>query len=180
MPDLRMSYPLRRNLLALVVVLAGIVAIAGALLGTYNSSKSDDPQSTSKNTSIEPVAPIESEDVPEIPETKPNTVDETGPFADSYGKSSRRKVEIQVTGNGAVNIAVTYRDGKKPDYRVVNGNYTVARTFKGKYPMAAVAAEIPKNAQNAASRATCSITIDGVEVTKQTTTRANTAAFCVS
>ena len=183
MPDLRMPYLSRRTLMASVVVLAGIAAMMVALLGGVGPLNQDEPRPKSTSTVIEPVAPIDPDDIQELPEPKKEDeeepIDPDGPFAESFGKSARRNVTINVTGNGTMGVTVTYRVGKKDDQRVVTREFTTTRTFKGRYPMAAVLVQIPKPGLGGATRATCAISIDGVEVTRQTTTRPNAPTYCV-
>jgi hypothetical protein len=180
MPDLRMPYLSGRTLVATVVVLAGLAVIVVALLSGAGPLTTDEPRPRSTSTVIEPVAPIDPDDIQELPKAKDKeTVDPNGPFAESFGKSIRRTVTITVSGNGAMGVTVTYRDGKKGDQRVVTGEFTTTRTFKGRYPMAAVTVQIPEKATGGATRATCTISINGVEATRQTTTRPDAPTFCV-
>ena len=181
MPDLRMRHLSRRTLMATVVVLAGIAVMLVALLSSVGPLNRDEPRPSSTSTVIEPVAPIDPDaDIQELRKPKEQkTVDPNGPFAESFGKSIRRNVTIHVSGDGSMGVSVAYRDGKEGDKRVVTGEFTTSRTFKGRYPMAAVTVQLPENSFGGATRATCAITIDGVEVTKQTTTRPDAPTYCL-
>jgi hypothetical protein len=181
MPDLRMRHMSGRTLMATVVVLVGIAAVLVALLSSVGPLNRDEPRPRSTSTVIEPVAPIDpDDDIQELRKPKDQeTVDPNGPFAESFGKSVRRNVTIQVSGDGSMGVSVTYRDGKESDERVVTGEFTTSRTFKGRYPMAAVTVQLPENAPGGATRGTCAIAINGVEVTKQTTTRPDAPTICV-
>ena len=180
MPDLRMPDLSGRTLMAIVVVMAGIVAMLVALLSSSSSPTSDNPrQSSNRSKAIEPVAPINPEDVEPRPASTGKPVNPTDPFAISFGKSARRDVTVRVTGNGFVNMSESYRNDKKGSQRVVNGSYSATRTFKSRYPMATVAVQIPAQLPGSASRATCTIAIDGIEVAKQTIDRPGYLVFCV-
>jgi hypothetical protein len=186
MPDLRMPDFTRRTLMATVVVLAGVVAILVALLSSSSSPNADNPrQSSNRGSAVEPVPPINPEDVDPEPAATASPVNPTDPFAVSFGKSARRDVRVQVNANGAVNMSLSYRDKKKPIRRVVNGSFSETRTFKSRYPMASLVLQIPGSPKTSirlpgtATRATCRITIDGIEVAKQTTTKPGGLVFCI-
>ena len=181
MPDLRMPDFSGRTLMAMVVVAAGVLAMLVALLSGSSSPNSDNPgQSSNRGGAVEPVPPIDPEDLEQVPAKEDDALDPGDPFAISFGKSARREVTIRVTGNGLVNIATSYRDRKKPKPRSINGSFSETRTFKGKYPMASVVVQLPANGiPGAASRATCTITIDGIKVASQTTKKAGYLTICV-
>jgi hypothetical protein len=162
----------------MALVVAGIVIIVVALLNGSSSSTSVDPR-LSKPGAVEPVEPINPEDVEKRPDTKVKKVDPTDPFAISFGKSARREVTLRVTGNGSVNVAVSYRDDKQSSKRVINRAYSTTRVFKGRYPMGMVAIQIPGKLPGSASRASCTIEIDGVEVSTRSTTEAGALVYCI-
>ena len=178
MPDLRMPDLSGRTVMAMVVVMVGIVAMLVALLSSSSSPTSDNPRQSSNRSAVEPVAPIDPEDVEQRPATKEKKVDPTDPFAISFGKSARRDVTVRVNSNGLVYMSESYRNDKKGSQRVVNGSYSATHTFKSRYPMASVVLQIP-GSPGTASRATCTITIDGVEVVKQTTTKPGDLTLCI-
>lgn len=172
--------------MATVVVMAGVVAILVALLSSSSSPNADNPrQSSNRDNAVEPVPPINPEDVDPAPAATDKPVNPTDPFAISFGKSARRTVIVRVNANGLVNMSESYRDRKKPKQRVVNGSYSATRTFKSRYPVASVVLQIPGSPKTdirlpgTASRATCTITIDGVQVAKQTTTKPGGLTFCI-
>jgi hypothetical protein len=184
MPDLRMPDVTSRTLMASVVVTAGIVAMLVALLSSSSSPNSENPRQSS-NRAIEPVEPIDPEDVEQAPAPAEKTADPADPFAISFGKSARRDVTVRVTSNGLVNMSLSYRNAKKPKSRVVNGSFSETRTFKGRYPMASVVLQIPGSPKTSvrlpgtATTATCTLTIDGEQITKQTTTKPGGLVFCI-
>jgi len=169
--------------MAAVVVMAGIVAMLVALLSSSSSPNSDNPRQSS-NRAIEPVEPIDPGDVEQAPKVE-KTANPTDPFAISFGRSARRNVTVRVTSNGLVNMSVSYRNAKKPKSRVVNGSFSETRTFKGRYPMASVVLQIPGSPKTSyrlpgtATTATCTVTIDGVQVAKRTTTKPGLLEFCI-
>ena len=171
--------------MATVVVMAGVVAMLVALLSSSSSPNADNPGQRSNQSAVEPVPPINPEDVDPQPAATEKPVNPTDPFAVSFGKSARRDVRVQVSANGAVNMSLSYRDKKKPIKRVVNGGFSETRTFKSRYPMASLVLQIPGSPKTSvrlpgtATRATCRITIDGVEVAKQTTTKPGGLVFCI-
>jgi hypothetical protein len=176
MPDLRKSVS-RRTLMALVVVMAGIVAMLVALLSGSSSPNSDNPAQSNRKA-VEPVAPLDPDDVVQNPSQDiGKALDLTDPFATSYGKAGRREVTVRISGNGAVNVGLYYRD-KKRSTRQVQGSYSVTRTVEGRYPLAAVVIQLPGKLPGAASRATCTIVIDGIKVTTQTAKQAGALTIC--
>ena len=185
MPDLRMRDVTGWTLLAAVLVTTGIVIIVVSLLSSSSSPNSDNPAQRNNQSAVEPVPPINPEDVDPQPAATDKPVNPTDPFAISFGKSARREVTVRVNADGLVNMSESYRDRKKPSQRVVNGSYSNTRTFKSRYPMASIVLQIPGSPKTkarlpgAATRATCSITIDGVQVAKQTTTKPGGLTFCI-
>ena len=152
--------------MALVVVMAGIVAMLVALLS--GSSSPNSSAASSKDKAIEPLAPINPED-----EDKTIENDETvpiDPLGGSFGTSGRRKVTVSVSADGYVGIQVYYRDRKKPQTLTV-GNFKETRTVRGRFPLAAVVMQVPGDFHGAASRATCRIVIDGTEVSQESATK---------
>ncbi|MGH3474766.1 MAG: hypothetical protein ACRDOT_07635, partial [Aeromicrobium sp.] len=158
--------------MASVVVTAGVVAMLVALFSSSSSPNSDNPRQSS-NRAVEPVAPIDPQDPDANPPAKDvgKALDLTNPFASSFGKAGRREVTVRITSNGAVNVGIYYRD-KKRSTRQVTGAYSVTRTVEGRYPLAAVALQLPGNLPGTASRATCTIIIDGIKVTTRTAKKA--------
>ena len=185
MPDLRMPDFTRRTLMATVVVMVGIVAILVAALSSSSSPNANSPGQRSNQGAVEPVPPINPEDLDPQPAATESPVNPTDPFAVSFGKSARRDVTVKVNANGAVNMSLSYRDKKKPTKRVVNGAFSETRTFKSRYPMASLVLQIPGSPKTSvrlpgtATRATCVISIDGVQVAKQTTTKPGGLVFCI-
>ncbi len=179
MPDLRMRDVNGWTLLAAVLVTTGIVIIVVSLLSSSSSPNSDNPAQRSNQSAVEPVPPINPEDVDPQPAATDKPVNPTDPFAISFGKSARREVTLRVRGNGSVNVAVSYRDDKQSSKRVINRAYSTTRVFKGRYPMGMVAIQIPGNLPGSASRASCTIEIDGVEVSKRSTTEAGALVYCI-
>jgi len=153
--------------MALVVVMAGIVAMLVALL-SGSSSPNSSSAASSKDEAIEPLAPINPED-----EEKTIDNDETvpvDPLGGSFGTSGQRKVTISVSANGYVGIQLYYRDRKKPRTMTV-GDFKETRAVKGRFPLAAVVMQVPGSFHGAASRATCRIVIDGTEVSQESATK---------
>jgi hypothetical protein len=166
--------------MASVIVMAGILAMLVALLSGSSAPNSDNP-AQSRRKAVEPVAPLNPHDAAvkkSGPSAKP--ADPADPFAVSFGKSGLRKVTIRIVGNGLVNFSVSYRDHKGDSKRQVSGTYSRTRTIRGRYPLVSLAIQIPGGIPGSASRATCTITIDGVEVDEKTTSKAGYLMFCIA
>ena len=179
MPDLRRPDLSRTDLAMIVVVVAGIVAMLVGLLSSSSEPNSANPAQNS-NRDVEPVAPIDPQDAAAKPGSSGAPLNPTDPFAISFGKSDRRKVTFRVTGNGSVNLSVSYRDHQKTASRVVNGSYSKTRTIRGRYPMVSLVIQVPPGIPGAATRATCEITIDGIQVDKKVTTKPGYLMFCIA
>jgi hypothetical protein len=177
MPDLRMRGLSRRTVIALVVMIAGVAVIAVALLGGSGSSDGA-AKGQSRSSAIEPVEPIDPDDKDARDRREEETIDLADPFASSYGASGRRKVTVRVSGDGYVNVAVHYRDRKKPQQMAVS-THSATRTFTSRFPMAAIAIQIPGNLPGGASRATCTIVIDGIEVDTKSTKKPGAITACI-
>ena len=165
-----------RTFIALVAIVAGVVVIAMALPGGSGSSK-ETATASSTGKAIEPVKPLDPDDKDAGKPKKDDVDDLTDPFARSFGASGRRQVTISVSGNGYVNIGVYYRDRKKPRL-LAAPTFTETRKVKGRFPLAAVVLQIQGNLQGAASRATCTIVVDGTEVSQETTTKPWALKIC--
>jgi len=182
MPDPRKSGLSKPTLVALVIVVAGALAITVALLSGSSSPNSGNPGQNRAGRAVEPVDPINPNDTDAQQPTAdlPKALDVTDPFAASFGESSRRKVTVRVTGNGAVNVGIYFRDKKQDSQRVVNGSFSQTRTFKGRFPMATIAIQVyGEQLPGSATTATCTIVIDGVEVAKQSTKQAGALSYCI-
>jgi hypothetical protein len=161
----------RRTIIAVVAIVAGVLVIVMALLGASGSSD-ETATASSPGDAIKPVEPLNPDDKDAGKSKKGGSTDRFDPsafdpFAGSFGASGRRKVTVSVSGNGYVSIAVYYRDRKKP--RVLHApTFTETRKITGRFPLAAVVIQIPSFlGESAASRATCRIVIDGVEVSQE-------------
>ena len=178
MPDLRLSRLSRRTLIPLVVIIAGIAVIAVAL---FSGSGSPGTRSTDESSggAIKPVEPIDPDDRDATgPRDEPTPLRMDDPFfPTAFGARERRTVTVQVSGNGYVNVGLYYRDRKKPQLMVVRG-HSATRTFKSRFPMAAIAIQLPGNLPGGASRGACKIVIDGVDVDTETTTKPGELVYC--
>jgi hypothetical protein len=179
MRDLRMRGLSRRTVIALVVMTVGVAVIAVALLGGSGGSNGA-KKGQSGRSAIEPVKPIDPNDKDaKIPRDDDKAIDLDDPFATSFGASGRRKVTVRVSADGYVGVWVYYRDRKKPQQMAVR-THSATRTVKGRFPMAAVAMQIPGNLPGRASRATCTIIIDGVEVATVSTSKPWAIRACLA
>jgi hypothetical protein len=170
----------RRTALAATAIVVGLAVIALALVGGSGSSGGGGVAS-SKGKAIEPVAPInpDDKDSRDPRDDKGDVIDPTDPFSTSFGHKGVRKVNIRIEGNGAVWARLNYR-GRQSDQRTVNGSFSQTRKVKGGSPLASVAIQLPPGElPGAASRATCRIIIDGVEVSEKSTSEPGAVALCL-
>jgi hypothetical protein len=161
----------RRSIIALVAVIAGIVAITLALLGGSGSSDGATGGSGTKdnNQAIDPVDPIDPNDADaDNPKDLLKSANPLSPLADpfatSFGGNFKHKVTVRVSADTALRYGVRFRDGFEDD-KIVTGGATITRTVTGGFPLAQVGMRTAPNS----SRGTCSITIDGVQVSSYTT-----------
>ena len=171
----------RRTAFAATTMVIGLAVIALALVGGSNSPGGNTAAS-SADRKIDPVGPINPDDNDARKlGGEEDGIDSITPFADSFGTSGRRKVTVSVSGNGYVSIGLHFRDRKKPRVFAAR-TFTVTRTVKGRFPLAAVVLQLPdkKNITGAATRATCRIVIDGTEVSKESLTQRSKLKACVA
>lgn len=179
MPELRVPDLSRRSVIALVAVVAGIVAILLALFGGSGSSDGATGGSgPDTNQAIEPVEPLN----PDDPDAKdPKDLKDSinplsplaDPFATSYGGNFRHKVTVRVSADSALRYGVRFRDGYETD-KIVAGGATITRTVKGGFPLVQVGVRTAPNSK----RGSCSVTIDGVEVSSHTTNKSLGVVVC--
>lgn len=160
----------RRTVFAVMVIVAGLAVVAVALLRDSGSSTVTATASGS-GEAIKPVKPLD-QDYKDAGKPKENVdvKDVADPFAESYGASGRRKVTVNVFADGYVAIGLYYRDRKKPRV-LATRTLSETRRVTGRFPLTAVVMQIPGSRQGVASRATCTITIDGTEVSRVSTSK---------
>ena len=175
MPDLRMRGLPRRTTIALAVMFTGLAIVVAALSsGPVSSEPARKAQE--RSTIIKPLDPIDrSKD-----RRGTKAIDPSDPFAASFGTSGRREVTVKVSSDGVVAATLYYRDRKKPQVIAVSTTHSATRTVKGRFPLAAVSIQIPGNLPGQASRATCTIIIDGVEVAHESTSEPWAVNTCVA
>ena len=176
MPELRVPELSRRSAWALVVVVAGLVAIGLALFGGSGSDGAT-PDS-SRPEAINPVEPIDPDDADaKEPKDLRDVVNPLSPLADpfatSYGGNFKHKVTVRVSADSALRYGVRFRDGYETD-KIVQGGATITRTVKGGFPLAQVGMRTAPNS----TRGSCSISIDGVEVSSHTTNKSLGVVVC--
>ena len=177
MTELRMPELSRKQVIALVVVIAGLVAILLAMLSGSDSSDGATSGSGS-NQAIEPVAPIDPNDAdaddPAALKKNANPLSPLAdPFATSYGGNFKHKVTVRVSADSALRYGVRFRDGYEAD-KIVAGGATITRTVKGGFPLAQVGVRTAPNS----TRGSCSVTIDGVQVSSHSTNRGLGVVVC--
>lgn len=173
---MRKSYLSRRTVLAMISTVVGLVAIGVAAFGGSGSSGGSGP-GQSNTRAIEPVAPINPDDKDAGKPDKESPTDFADPFATSFGAKARHKVTVRVAANGAANIALHYRDRKKP--RTLAPGFEETRTITARYPLAAVSLQLPGSRPGVATVATCTIVIDGVVVSRESTRKPWVVGGCI-
>lgn len=177
MPDRRTRTRTRWLVVGLMVMAAGITIIVVVLLS--RSSATDASDAAERSRPVEPVAPINPAD--KNTQNLGNLgsaeryINPADPFASSYGGNFKHTVSVRISANGPVNLRVRYRDGKDVSTVAVGGGYSDTRTFKGGLPLVAVAIQIIPSA----TRGTCSVEVDGVEVAKNVGTKPGFLTYCV-
>ena len=168
MPDLS-----RRMVVALVGVVAGLTFILLALFGGSSSSDEAGVNDTDRPIAIEPVAPLGADTDEKRPKDTDALDDVIDPFANDFGSKSRHKVTVRITANGPGRVGVRYRKGRQ-QVALFNRSYSQTRTVRSNYPVVQLAAQIfpPAN------RGSCTVIIDGVEVSSHTTTKEYGVVVC--
>lgn len=176
MPELRVPELSRRQAIALVVAVAGLVAIGLALFAGSGSDGAT-PESNN-NQAIDPVEPIDPDDADaDDPKDLKDAINPLSPLADpfatSYGGNFPHKVTVRVSADSALRYGVRFRDGYETD-KIVQGGATITRTITGGFPLAQVGMRTAPNSR----RGSCSISIDGVEVSGHTTNKSLGVVVC--
>jgi hypothetical protein len=174
---MRMPNLSRRTALATLAIVVGLVVIGVAAFGGSGSSSKGGSASDTKGA-VKAVPPIDPDDQDAEQPKKAEAVDLTDPFASGYGAKGRHRVKIRVTGNGYVNIAVSWRD-RQDRKEFAARAHSETRTVRGKFPLAFVAIQLPGNLPGGASSATCTIEIDGVQVAKETSRKKGALKACI-
>jgi hypothetical protein len=177
MPELRVPELTRRQAIALVVVVAGVVAIGLAMFAGSGSDGAT-PDSSRNNEAIDPVEPIDPDDADaDDPKDLKDSINPLSPLADpfatSFGGNFKHKVTVRVSADSALRYGVRFRDGYETD-KIVQGGATITRTVKGGFPLAQVGMRTAPNS----TRGSCSISIDGVEVSGHTTHKSLGVVVC--
>ena len=122
MPELRVPDLSRKQVIALVVVLAGLVGITLALLSGSGSSDGATGSAGNKDTNlaIDPVEPIDPNDADadnpaDLVKTANPLSPLADPFASSYGGDFKHKVTVRVSADSALRYGVRFRDGFEDD-----------------------------------------------------------------
>jgi hypothetical protein len=173
MPDLRKGLLSRPTLVAAVLVMVGAVAIVVALLSGSSSSDEANPV-PSRTQAIDPVAPLDPDDVgapdPNAADPLANRKD---PFAFSYGSRARHEVTVRVTSDGPARVGINFRKGRD-QLKNFSGSYSVTRTITSRFPVVQVAMQVVPPS----SAGSCTVTIDGVRVSRNTVNKSFGVTFC--
>jgi hypothetical protein len=167
LPDLS-----RRTIFAVVAVIAGVVAITLALLSDTESNGAAGPDRTQN---INPVAPLDPDDADAKNAKKTDPLKDLGdPFATGFGGKVRHKVTVRFTANGPATAGIQYRDRKTQQKKTFTGSYSVSRTFKSRFPTVQAAMQI----YPPATTGTCTVIIDGAQVSSRTTNKRFGVVVC--
>lgn len=185
LPDLRLPVLPRWAVMAVVVVIALGVTLtlnalkeAGSFDGTAASSSERAASDAERGSVIDPVEPLDPDDADARSAGSEPLPDRTNLFGTSYGASGPRKVTVRVTANGFVNIGVYYRDREDPELMVAQG-FSATRTVKGRSPRAAIVMQLRADLPGSATRATCTIFVDDIEVTRTSTSEPGLIKSCI-
>jgi hypothetical protein len=165
MPDRRKSGLTKPTLVALVVVVAGALAITVALLSGSSSPNSGNPGKNREVGAIKPVEPIDPNDKDAGSAKKIDPLDsKSDPFAASFGEKAKHEVVVRVTADGPGGVSIRYNDGR--DKRTsFTGSYSSTRTFSSRFPTVGVVMQIIPPS----STGSCTVTVDGKRVSNHTT-----------
>ena len=168
MPDLS-----RRSTIALVAVVAGVVAITVALLSGSGSSDRATNPAPGSSAGIDPVAPLDESQADANPKKRDPLLDVTDPFSGGFGITSKHKVVVRLSAGGGAQAGIRYRD-EREEQRTFTSGYTATRTIKSQFPIVMV------GIQNfpGSSSATCTIEIDGVKVSSNSTKEPYGVVIC--
>lgn len=168
----------RRKTIALVAVIVGIVAITLALLGGTHSDGAARPDRT---RSIDPIAPLDPNDADDADDADDKSAkresplkDLDDPFATGFGGNVKHKVTVRATANGPAGFGVRYRDRPTWSKRSFTGSYSTTRTIKSRFPTVQVAVQI----YPPASTGSCTVIIDGEQVSSHTTNKRFGVVLC--
>jgi hypothetical protein len=164
-----------------VAILLGLVIVGAALYEVFGNRQEDsvyqsatiDADNAARTGTIKPIDPGGS------PVGKLRTDDGTtgggtsSVFANEYGDRGTHEVTISVTG-GRVGYAAQWRDGKQKARGTTNGTWTRTRTIKGGFPLAQVTIQGIMSA-----RASCTITVDGIEKSSEAITKTWGVTWCI-
>jgi hypothetical protein len=170
---MRVSDLSRRTILALVAAIAGVVVITVALL---SGTDSNGTAGSDRTQNINPVAPLDPDDVgAKTDEKKTDPLEDFGdPFATGFGGNLRHKVTVRFTANGPATAGIQYRDRKTQQKKTFTGSYSVSRTFKSRFPTVQAAMQI----YPPATTGTCTVIIDGAQVSSRTTNKRFGVVVC--
>jgi hypothetical protein len=154
-----------RTVAAGIVVILGLALVAVSAVGANNAGPLGRP-AVPDDDKVQVVPPFNPERSKEaaIPQSmRPNS------FASEYGKRSKHKVEVRVTG-GAV-FLITFRNDKEGEWG--QGSVTRSRTVNSGFPVVQVAMQATRGIHS-----TCVVTIDGEEKDTQSTSAETPLQFC--
>lgn len=172
---MRMSIRSTAAVLGVIAIIVGLSLIGVTLV--YGSGASNGGSGSGGNRSIEPVEAIDPADKDDA-QLRDDEIDFTDPFATSFGAKAKHQVTIRVAANGVANIAVYYRDRKKP--KVLAPGSVDTRTITARYPLAAVTIQLPGDKPHVATVATCTIEIDGVVASRKSTRKPWVVRGCIA
>jgi hypothetical protein len=155
-----------RTVAASIVVILGLALVSVAAFSSdiVTATLPEAPTSSSEQRAeVDPLDP----NADNGPVRKVPLGDAPDIFKTEFGERGKHEVTVTMSGNGFYHVQ--WRGGKSEDGA---GTYNRTRTVKGGFPLAFVGIN---GAGNAVS---CTITIDGVERDKQTTSAKEPIVFC--
>jgi hypothetical protein len=167
---MKLSHSFKQRTAVAVSALAIVVAVLAALMiwndssgssdagpkasggddGGFDSSLRDtvqtDPNASDFTSSDDPLNPV--------------TVGSSDPFAGAFGDNKLHTVTLRATSDGAMSTGYRFRHHKGDGSQVVSKSLTITRQVRGSLPVGQIGVQVLSNA----TWATCSVTIDGTEV----------------
>ncbi|HSI27149.1 MAG TPA: hypothetical protein VK948_07035 [Aeromicrobium sp.] len=162
-----------------VAILLGLVIVGAALYEVFGNRQEDsvyqsatiEADNAARTGTIQPIDPGGSK-VGKL-RTDDGAPARSSVFANEYGARGTHEVTVSVSG-GRVGYDAQWRDGKQKARGTTTGTWSRTRTLKGGFPLAQVTIQ-----GIASARASCTITVDGIEKSSEAITKAWGVTWCI-
>lgn len=161
---MRRSTRRKLNNIGVALMVLGCVLMAAFALKTLIGGS---PEPETSSTGEEAFTPFETNIIPdEPPDAAPSTE------APPDGGSGAHKVKIRIESDGAVRIGYRFQDGPE-GFKNTDKSFSMTETVRGAGPFAQVGVQL-----QGATRASCTISVDGVEKSTSKTSGNSPIAVC--